>query len=306
MPPRKKRFRMTPGHWFCLFGLLPIVILYTYLRFIPIAKTMYLSFFNWDLISPTKPFIGFDNYRMLFENESFIMAIKNTSIIAFGILLFSVPLALIVAYLLEKGIRFKSWYEAFYFLPYIAPMVPVAVTWKWIFDYKYGLLNYFLSWFGVPPQAWLSEPNLAVVAVIILTVWKTIGYNMVIFTVGLKGISKEYYDAASIDGATGFKAFRYVTIPLLKPITVFVSIVTLIHGYNVFSQIYILASDIQGSPGYVVRVLVYDMIENAFRFYKMGYAAAEAMVLFLIVLALTLIQLWLAREKQTSKRGVGK
>jgi multiple sugar transport system permease protein len=166
------------------------------------------------------------------------------------------------------------------------------------------LLNYFLGIFGVAPKAWLFDPVLAIVSVIMLTVWKSIGYNMIIFLVGMSGISREYYEAAEIDGATGIKAFRYITLPLLKPITVFVSIVTLIHGYNVFSQIYILASDIQGSPGYVVRVLVYDMIENGFQFYKMGYASAEAVVLFMIVLALTLIQLWLAREKNSSRKGI--
>src|SRR5690606_9817418 len=118
--------------------------------------------------------------------------------------------------------------------------------------------------------AWLFDPPMAITSVIILTVWKTIGYNMLIFLVGLRGIPKEYYEAASIDGATNLKAFRYITLPCLKPITVFVSVITLIHGYNAFSQIYILASDVQGSPRYVVRVIIYDMIENGSRFFKMG------------------------------------
>ncbi|RJE90912.1 sugar ABC transporter permease [Paenibacillus sp. 1011MAR3C5] len=298
----KKRFRLKPHHWFVLLGLTPIIAVYTYLRFIPIVKTFYISLFQWDMVSVDKPFVGMENFVTLFQSDPFLTALKNTTIIAFGILIFSVPIALIIAYLLSKGIRFKSWYEAIYFLPYITPMVPVAVTWKWILDSQQGLFNYALSFFGISPKPWLLDPTLAIVSVIMLTVWKTIGYNMIIFTVGLTGISKEYYEAASIDGATGLKAFRYITIPLLKPITVFVSVITLIHGYNVFSQIYVLASDIQGSPGYVVRVLVYDMIENAFRFFNMGYASAEAVVLFLIVLILTGIQMGLAREKNSSGR----
>lgn len=293
----KKRFRLKPGHWFVLIGLAPVLALYAYLRFIPIVQTIRISFFQWDLISASKPFIGLRNYTDLFQSETFWLALKNTTIIAFGILVFSVPASMIIAYLLSRGIRFKTFFEALYFLPYITPMVPVAMTWKWILDSNQGLLNYFLSFFGIPPQAWLFDTRLAIVSVILLTVWKTLGYNMIIFTVGMTGISKEHYEAAAIDGATGYKAFRYITVPLLKPITVFVSIITLIHGYNVFSQIYILASDIQGSPGYLVRVLVYDMIENGFRYYLMGYAAAEAVVLFLIVLVLTLVQLWLARER---------
>ncbi|CAH0120174.1 MULTISPECIES: carbohydrate ABC transporter permease [unclassified Paenibacillus] len=300
----RRKFRLKPHHWFVLIGLAPIMAIYAYLRFIPIVKTFYISLFQWDMVSVEKPFVGMENFVTLFQSEAFMTSLKNTTVIAFGILIFSVPSALVIAYLLSKAIRFKSWFEAFYFLPYITPMVPVAVTWKWILDSQYGLFNYFLSFFGVSPKPWLLDPALAIVSVIILTVWKTIGYNMIIFTVGLTGISKEYYEAASIDGATGIKAFRYITIPLLKPITVFVSVITLIHGYNVFSQIYILASDIQGSPGYVVRVLVYDMIENAFRFFNMGYASASAVVLFLIVLILTGIQMGLAREKNTSKRGL--
>jgi len=300
----KKRFRLKRYHWFCLIGLAPILAIYTYLRLIPIMKTFYISLFQWDMVSADKPFVGLANFVELFQNDAFITSLVNTTIIAFGILIFSVPSALIIAYLLSKGIRFKSWYEALYFLPVITPMVPVAVTWKWILDAQNGLFNYVLSFFGIAPKAWLLDPTLAIVSVIILTVWKTVGYNMVIFMVGLTGISKEYYEAASIDGATGIKAFWHITVPLLKPITVFVSIITLIHGYNVFSQIYVLASDIQGSPGYVVRVLVYDMIENAFRFFNMGYASAEAVVLFVIVLILTVIQLGLAREKNMSKRGL--
>ncbi|HEX7056294.1 MAG TPA: sugar ABC transporter permease [Bacilli bacterium] len=300
---RKKRLKST--HWFVMIALAPIMLLYTYLRFIPIGKTFYMSLFNWDMVSLNKPFIGFANYTTLFHNNMFKMAIENTTIIAFSILLTSVPLALLVANALKDKIKFQSWYEAFYFLPVITPMVPVTVIWKWILDANYGLLNYFLSFFGIAPKAWLLDPHLAVVSVIMLTVWKTVGYNMLIFMVGLRGISKEYYEAASIDGATGVKAFWHITLPLLKPITVFVSIITLIHGYNVFSQVYILASDVQGAPGYVVRVLVYDMIENGFRFFKMGYASAEAVILFLIVFVLTLIQLGITREK-TARKGARK
>lgn len=294
--------KLKPIHWFCILGILPIVVIYAYLRFIPIANIMYMSMFQWDLVSSEKPFLGFGNFIEMFNNDAFLQALKNTTLIAFGVFFLSVPIAMVIAALLNSGIRFKAWYESIYFLPYITPMVPVAVTWKWIYNKDYGLLNYFLGWFGVPPQAWLFEPTLALISVIILTVWKTIGYNMIIFMVGIGGISKEYYEAASLDGATGISAFRYITVPLLKPITLFVSIVTLIQSYNVYSQVYILASDIQGSPGYVVRVLVYDMIENGFRYYRMGYAAGEAVVLFMIVLLLTLIQLWISRERNIKVR----
>lgn len=299
---KKRKMQLKATHWFVITGLTPIFLLFIYLRFIPIAKTFYMSFFDWDLVSLHKPFVAFDNYIELFQNASFLLSLKNTTIIAFSIFIFSVPLALLIANALTKNIKFSSWYEALYFLPVITPMVPVTVIWKIILDANNGLMNYFISFFGFAQRAWLLEPSLAIVSVIMLTVWKTVGYNMLIFLVGLKGISKEYYEAASIDGATGIKSFWYITLPILKPITIFVSILTVIHGYNVFSQVYILASDVQGAPGYVVKVLVYDMIENGFRFFKMGYASAEAVILFLIVFALTMIQLGLGKEKTTSSQ----
>jgi len=287
---------------FCIFGLLPIFALYTYLRFIPIIKTFYMSFHKWDLISIKKPFIGLENYVNLFKSALFVTTLKNTTVIGFGVLLLSLPLSLLVANSLANKLRSKSFFESIYFLPVIMPMVPVTIAWKQLLDSNYGIVNYFLSFFGIKPLAWMIDPKLAIISVIIITVWKNLGYNMLIFSVGLTGISKEYYEAASIDGATGFKSFRYITIPLLKPITVFVSIMTLIKGFNVFSTVYVLASDTQGSPGYVVRVLVYDMYENGFGFLKMGYASAEAVVLFVIVLALTLVQFALTSDKDKKKK----
>jgi len=286
---------------FCIFGLLPIMALYTYLRFVPIIRTFYLSFHKWDLISSKKPFIGIDNYIKLFQSDLFLGTLKNTTVIAFSVLLLTLPLSLLVANALTSKVKSKSFFESIYFMPVIMPMVPVTIAWKQLLDNNYGIVNYFLSFFGIEPLAWMIDPKLAVVSVIIITVWKNLGYNMLIFSVGLTGISKEYYEAASIDGATGLKSFRYITIPLLKPVTVFVSIMTLIKGFNVFSTVYVLASDTQGSPGYVVRVLVYDMYQNGFGFLKMGYASAEAVVLFIIVFVLTMFQFALTSDKDKKK-----
>ena len=297
---------MKSEHWFCLIGLTPIILIYTYLRFIPIIRTFYMSFFNWDMVALKKPFIGLKNFRDMFAGQLFVKALLDTTIIAFSILIIIMPLSLLIANTLVKGIKFKSWFEAFYFLPVIMPMVPITVIWKWILDADFGLFNYFLSFFGIASKAWLVNPNLAIFSVILLTVWKNVGYNMLIFSVGLKGIPKEYYEAATIDGATGFKSFLHISIPLLKPITVYVSVMTLIKGYNVFSQVYILASDVQGAPSHLVRVLVYDIIENGFRFYKMGYASAEAVVLFMIVFALTLVQIKMAGDNMLSGKKVKK
>lgn len=298
---KSKKLRISRPLGFCLVGLAPVMILYTYLRFIPIISTFYLSFHSWNMISSKKPFIGFENYIKLFSSDLFIDVLKNTTVIAFSILMISLPLSLFVANALVNRVRFKSFLESSYFLPVIMPMVPITIAWKGILGTDTGFLNYFLSFFGIENLPWMTNPTLATISVIIIAIWKNLGYDMLIFSVGLTGIPKGYYEAASIDGATCFKSFRYITIPLLKPVTLFISIMALIKGYNVFSTVYILASDTQGSPGYIVRVLVYDMFENSFRFFKMGFASAEAVVLFVIVFILTIVQFGLNHEKNYRK-----
>lgn len=275
---------------FAYIVLLPIILLYVYLRFIPIGKIFWMSLFNWKLIGTKFPFIGLQNYISLLQDQRFREALFNTTLFAVVTVVISVALGLILAALLAKGGGMISFYEALYFLPAITPMVPVTLAWRWIFDFKYGIMNNLLGLVGIPPQPWLSDGTMAMVAIIILTVWKVVGYNMIIFLVGIRAIPQVYYEAASVDGASPWSQFRHITMPLLAPVTLFVMVMSTIQSYNVFTQVYVMASDVQGAPGKLVRVLVYDMFENGFRFYKMGYAAAEGVFLFLIVLVLTLIQ----------------
>ena len=296
--PSKFQKRMSTDGWFILVGLLPILLIYAYLRIIPIGKSIYMSFFNWNYVTNNNIFIAFTNYVNMFKNEQFLTSMRNTTIIAFAMFIVIMPLSLLIANALNSKIKFGAWYEALYFLPVIMPMVPITIIWKWILNTDYGLLNWFLSLFGVQKLAWLTSPDLAIIVVIAIMIWKNIGYNVLIYLVGLRGIPKSYYEAAALDGASSAQCFRHISLPLLTPITIYVSVTTLIKGYNVYSLVSILASDVQGAPGYLVRVLVYDMIENAFRFFKMGYASAEAVVLFLVVLVLTLVQMGLVRERK--------
>jgi ABC-type sugar transport system permease subunit len=210
----------------------------------------------------------------------------------------SVPLALALALMVNTRWRLTPLFETIYFLPVITPMVPVAIIWKWIYDPTYGLLNYALSLFGVKPVGWLIYPNLALWAIVIVQVWKVLGYNMVILLVGLRNIPRTYFEAASIDGARGGQVLRHITLPLLRPILLFVIVVTTINSFNVFTAVYVMTQGIQGTSGSTVRVLVYDIWENAFRFWRTGYASSEAVVLFLIVLVLTLLQFRLVRSAE--------
>ncbi|MFB3817061.1 MAG: carbohydrate ABC transporter permease [Candidatus Methylomirabilales bacterium] len=282
---------------FCYLGLLPVLAIYWVLRLEPIGRTFILSFYDWHLIRPLKPFVGLENYRALLEDENFRLALWNTTVFAVFVVGVSVVLGLALAVLLAGSLRLTAAYQAIYFLPVITPMVPMAIAWKWIFDARYGILNYALSWFGVQPVGWLTSPEVAMWAIIIMSVWKVLGYNMVLFLVGLKSIPAIYYEAASIDGAAGWRMFRRITLPLLRPILLFVLVISTINAYNVFTQVYVMTQGSQAAPGAPLRVLVFDIYQNGFQFFKMGYASAEAVVLTLFILALTLVQFRVMRAE---------
>jgi multiple sugar transport system permease protein len=282
---------------FCYLILTIPSLLFLVFRILPMAQTFQLSVFDWDLISPVKSFVGLANFRMLLDDPNFQLAFSNTTLFAAVTVTASTVLALLVAMPLTHRIRLEGIYQLIYFLPYVAPVVPVAVAWKWIFDTRYGIVNYLLSLVNVGPIPWLTQPDTVLWAVIIMSVWKMLGYNIVLFIVGLRAIPAEYNEAGQIDGTTGWQLFRFITLPLLTPVVLLVTVFSTISAYNVFTQVYVLASDIQGSPGSLARVLIYDIFENAFRFYRMGYASAEASVFFVMVLVLTLFEFRVLRSQ---------
>ena len=213
-------------------------------------------------------------------------------------MVFSAVLALPLALLLAGKGRLAAFYQTVYFLPVITPMVPMAIAWKWIYDYNYGILNYLLSLVGIAPIAWLTDPAIALWALIIMGIWKVLGYNLILFLVGLRNIPAVYLEAASLDGASPWQRFRHVTLPLLKPILLYVLVTATINAFNVFTQVYVMTLGSQAAPGQAVRVLVFDIYQNAFQYFHMGYASAEAVTLTLIVLGFTLVQFSLVREQE--------
>lgn len=277
--------------------LAPIMSLFIYLRIVPTAQAILMSLFEWKLIKPAEKFVGLDNYTKLLSDDNFRLAFMNTTIFAVATTVLSIVLALALAAVLGHYVRGRigAALELLYFAPVLLPMVPVTLGWREIFDYQNGILNAGLGVIGIPRQPWLNDPTMALFAVVILSVWKQIGYNMIILIVGMRAIPQEFHDAAAVDGAGAWGQFRHITLPLLAPVLLFVIVITTITAYNVFTQVYVLASDVQGAPGRLVRVLVYDIFENGFRFFNMGYAAAEAVYLLAIVLFLTFVQFRLFR-----------
>ncbi len=288
------------GRWsFILAALLPTLAIYAWVRLYPIGDVLYLSLHEWNIIAKVRPFVGLENFVELSTDPLFLEALRNTAIIAFGVLLVTIPLAMVLAALIHArtASRLSGFYETAIFLPHVVSLVPAAMAWKWIFDARLGPLNAILSVFGVQPKAWLFDPVLSILCIVVLCAWQALGFAVLIFLVGIKNLPVSLYEAAKLDGAGPVQSFFYVTVPLLKPITLYVSVVTLVAGFNVYGQAFVLASDAQGAPGNLVRVLVLDMLENAFRNYRVGYAAAEAVVLLVVVLVLTAIQFGALRER---------
>jgi multiple sugar transport system permease protein len=284
---------------YCYIVLAPIVALFVYVRVVPIGFSLLLSFYRWNLISPVRPWIGLDNYANLLSDDNFQLALRNTTIYSVCTVVGATLLAMPLAVFLSRKSRLSAFYQTVYFLPVITPLVPVSIAWKWIYDYNNGILNYGLSLVGLPSVAWLSDPDIALWALIIMGIWRVIGYSMILFLVGLRNIPHEYLEAASLDGATPWQRFHQVTLPLLRPILLYVIVTSTITSFQVFTQVYVMTLGSQSAPGQAVRMLVFDIYLNGFQFRHMGYASAEAVVLTMIVIGITLAQFSLNRNDPT-------
>lgn len=255
---------------------------------IPVICSFGLSFCKWDLLNPIQ-YAGLDNYRQIFMEPLFCKIFLNTVVFAVSTSVFGVIIPLILAVILNNKIRGSEFYKTAYFLPFITPMIVIGVVWQWIFDPNIGILNNFLQ----IHINWLYDTRFAMPALIIVSVWKLIGYNMIIFLSSLSAINQSLFEAAKIDGAGAFQTFKNVMVPLLSPTIFFVVIITAISSFQIFDLIYLMT---QGGPLDSTNVLVYAIYKNAFEYFNVGKASAIAYVLFVVILVLTLIQ-WNLRKK---------
>ncbi len=255
---------------------------------IPVISSFGLSFCSWDLLNPID-WIGLKNYTDILSNGLFYKILLNTVVFALSTSILGVIIPLILASILNSKIRGSEFFKCAYFLPFITPMVVIGIIWTWIFDPEIGLLNNVLH----IHINWLYDSQFAMPALIIVSVWKLIGYNMIIFLSSMSAISNSMYEAAKIDGANAYQTFMNVTMPLLSPTIFFVIIITAISSFQVFDLIYLMT---EGGPFDSTNVLVYDIYKNAFEYFNVGKASAIAYILFLIILVLTLVQ-WNLRKK---------
>lgn len=291
--PGRKGYRKGDGLSALLF-LSPTLVVFTTFILFPVIFSFYLSFQKWNMFSSESTFVGLDNYIRMFQSEEFWQVLKNTAVYTFGTIPLNMGFSLLVAYALNKKIIGKKFLRTAFFAPVIISPVAAAVIWRWLYDPNFGLINWFIGLFGINPINWLNDPTAAMFALIIMGVWKTFGYNMVLFSAGLQGIPETYYEAALIDGASGWTRFWKITIPLLSPTTFFIMVMSMIGSFQVFDIVYVLTS---GGPLGSTKVLVFYVYEHAFKFFEMGYASAVAYVLFAILFIFTMLQMKYMKSK---------
>ncbi len=271
-----------------LIFILPAVLGTLIFIVIPVFFSFSLSFVDWDLLSPMK-FVGLSNFKDVLTDSTFVQVLINTFVFAIASSVFAVIIPLVLACILNTKIRGSNFYKTAYFLPFITPMIVIAIVWQWVFDPNIGLLNQILH----THIKWLYDVRFAMPALITVSVWKLIGYNMIIFLSGLSTINQEVLEAAKIDGANSWQVFKNVTVPLLSPTIFFVIVITSISSFQVFDLIYVMT---QGGPDNSTMVLVYSIYKYAFEYFDVGKASAIAYILFAIIFVLVLCQ-WKLRKK---------
>ena len=271
-----------------LIFILPAVLGTLIFIVIPVIFSFSLSFVDWDLLSPMK-FVGLSNFKDVLTDSTFVQVLINTFVFAIASSVFAVIIPLVLACILNTKIRGRNFYKTAYFLPFITPMIVIAIVWQWVFDPNIGLLNQILH----THIKWLYDVRFAMPALIAVSVWKLIGYNMIIFLSGLSTINQEVLEAAKIDGANSWQVFKNVTVPLLSPTIFFVIVITSISSFQVFDLIYVMT---QGGPDNSTMVLVYSIYKYAFEYFDVGKASAIAYILFAIIFVLVLCQ-WKLRKK---------
>ncbi|GAB7388469.1 sugar ABC transporter permease [Bacillaceae bacterium] len=274
--------------------LSPALIIYGLFFIIPFVFSFCLSFMQWNLVSPNKEFVGFRNYIALFQDPVFWISLKNTVLYVLGTVPLSMILGLVMAVLVEAAGRLKELYRFLFFIPVVVSIAVVSIVWTLLFDPNNGWISNLLNVFGLEGPNWLNDPKWAMWALIIVGVWKAMGYNMVLYIAGLKGIDRQLYEAAQIDGADKWTQFLRITLPQLSPVTFFVMIVSIINSFQVFATIHIMT---RGGPNNATNVLVYQVWQEAFQFFDIGKASALSIVLFLLVLAITIVQIRMTESK---------
>lgn len=287
-----KKFKIKDSWFWGYLFISPIALGIAVFSIRAIFYSFFTSFTEWDSLTPAV-FIGFKNFAELFSDRQTGREFLNTMYYTVCTVPISLILSLLVANALNQNIPGKAFYRVIYFLPSVTMPVAIAIVWQWLFNSKYGLVNQFIQIFGVRGPMWLGDVNYIMPAIIIVSIWSSIGHSMVILLAGLQGIPQVYYEAAEIDGATKWTRFIKITLPMLTPTIFFLFITSMINAFKAFDIIFMFAgasNNTQGPLLEATRTMVFGIYEKGFTFLRMGYASAEAVVLFFIIMIVTAVQ----------------
>jgi len=267
--------------------MIPVLVHFLIFQALPLIGSFLLSFMNWPIIGEPE-FVGLKNWERLISDDLAWRSLWNTTLFTLYYVVPTMAMGLILALLVHQKLHGAGFFKGIFFLPVVTSFVVIAGIWAWLFKgSEDGIVNYILGWFGIPPQVYFSDERLALIVLAMLSVFKVSGGMMIYYLAGLKGIPDHLYEAAAIDGATGWRRFWYITFPLLKPTHFYVAVVTTIGSFQVFDSAFLLTD---GGPNYATTTIVYYMYQTGFQFLQLGYASVLAYLLFMIILSVSLIQ----------------
>ncbi len=272
--------------------LVPTLVFFVVFQYYPILKSIGISFFDYGLLRRDTPFVGMANYVRQFHDPLFLAAIRNTLVFVSAAVVIGVILALALSVLVEQTGRWAQFYRTLYFIPVVTSLMATSMVWRWLYASN-GLINFGMAAMGFEPQAWLLSEHLALPSLVVLTVWKNLGFDLILFVAALQAIPGDLYEASSLQGATAWQNFRYITLPMLRPMVVLVAVTAVIRSFQVFT---IVVAMTQGGPVNATRSVVYHIYEQGVQYDEMGYASAAAVILLILVGVVTFFQLRLDRE----------
>jgi multiple sugar transport system permease protein len=272
--------------------LLPVLAFFILFQYYPILKSFFISFQEYGLLRRETPFIGLENYIRQFQDPLFLSALWNTLLFVAVAVVVGVVLALFFAVLVERTGRWAKLYRTLYFIPVVTSLLATSMVWRWLYASN-GLITFILTLVGGTPQAWLLSEDLALPSLVALTIWKNLGFDLILFAAALQSIPSDYYEASSLEGASSIDDFWYITLPQLRPIVLLVCITAVIRSFQVFT---IVLAMTQGGPINATRTLVYHIYEQGIQYDEMGYASAAAVILLMIVAVFTYIQMRVGKE----------
>ncbi|TLQ06565.1 sugar ABC transporter permease [Marinilactibacillus psychrotolerans] len=274
-----------------LLYIAPMMLIITTFNLYPIIRSFLMSFYtDFNIYTQEVNEYGISNFIEVLQDPEFILAIRNTFIFVLGVVPASIIISLGIAVLLNKIKVLSGFFRSIYFLPFVTSTVAISIVWSWIYHSRFGLMNYALGLLGIKPIEFLTDPKYSMLALVIMAIWKGLGFNIILFLVGLNNIDENYYSAAKIDGARGWERFTNITIPLLGPTMFLVSVMGVINSFKVFDEVFALFQSRPGPAGSALTV-VYYIFQKFYQESQYGIAAAAGIVLFLIILVFTLIQM---------------